>query len=149
MLWPAATRVVAQLITLAMASLALASCAAKGIGPDSMAAPQLQITGVEIHNALPYPVKDVSILVPATGEFVSCGQIFPESSCASSFPARDYRENPVQISWTEHGQPHSTKPFSLKPPSGAYAGQSAYIRVEVFATGQAGATLVLEVPGTD
>ncbi len=105
--------------------------------------PVLQISGVEIHNALPYSVQDVIILAPATGDFVSCGQILPESSCSTSFPARDYRENPLQVKWKEYGQLHSTSEFKLAAPQSARDGQSAYIRVDVFAAGEAGATLVL------
>jgi hypothetical protein len=105
--------------------------------------PALQIAGVEIFNALPYSVQDVSILAPLTGDFVSCGQILPNSSCSTSFPARDYRENPVQVSWKEHGQPHSTPEFKLDAPDSARDGQSAFIKVEVFAAGEAGARLIL------
>ncbi|HKX55217.1 MAG TPA: hypothetical protein VJN01_03915 [Xanthomonadales bacterium] len=121
------------------------SCATQS-GPedeDSGSGPELQIAGVEIYNGLPYSVQDVSILVPLSGEFVSCGQILPDSSCSTTFPARDYRESPAQVSWTEHGVQHSTKPFKLKAPLGATAGQGAYIRVEVFASGQAGAKLLM------
>lgn len=103
---------------------------------------------MEIHNRLLYPVQDVTILVPATGDYVSCGQIFPATSCSNTFPGRDYRANPVQLSWTEHGEPHSTRPFTLKAPAGTRAGQPARIRVEIFAAGQAGADLVLVEPET-
>lgn len=119
---------------------------AQGTRPESPSGPALQITGVEIHNNLVYPVQDVTILVPATGEYVSCGQIFPRTSCSTTFPARDYRENPVQLSWKEYGQSQSTKPFKLKAPAGTREGQAATIRVEVFAAGQAGANLLLVDP---
>jgi hypothetical protein len=124
-------------------ALLLISCQAQPRPQESAAGPELQITGVEIYNGLPYSVQDVNILVPSSGDFVSCGQILPDSSCSTTFPARDYRESPVQVSWTEHGLPHSTKPFKLASPSDAKAGQGAYIRVEVFASGQAGAKLLL------
>jgi len=138
--------------------LLLASCLAKPAQEKPVqdnpaqerpgADPHLQITGVEIYNGLPYSVRDVRILVPASGDFVSCGQILPDSSCSTTFPARDYRENPVQLNWTEHGQAQSTKPFKIRAPQAAQPGQSAYIRVEVFAAGQAGAKLLLLETGT-
>jgi hypothetical protein len=131
------------IVGLCCCGLLLISCLAQPRPKESEAGPELQIAGVEIYNGLPYSVQDVSILVPSSGEFVSCGQILPDSSCATTFPSRDYRENPAQVSWTEHGVQHSTKPFKLKAPSGAKAGQGAYIRVEVFASGQAGAKLLL------
>lgn len=124
-------------------ALLLISCVSQPVPDDSATGPELQIAGVEIYNGLPYSVQDVSILVPSSGEFVSCGHILPDSSCSTTFPARDYRESPAQVSWTEHGVPHSTKPFKLKPPPGAKSGQGAYIRVEVFASGQAGAKLLM------
>jgi hypothetical protein len=130
------------------AGLAFAGCAAQGDRPKTSSGPALQITGVEIHNSLVYPVRDVTILVPATGEYVSCGQIYPETSCSTTFPARDYRDNPVQLSWKEYGQSQSTRPFTLKAPASAREGQAAYIRVEVFAAGQAGANLLLVEPET-
>lgn len=129
-------------ILLGSAILAV-SCAADQAAKDRVTGPALQIAGVEIHNALPYSVQDVIILVPVTGDFVSCGQILPDSSCSTSFPARDYREKPLRVSWQEHGEPQSTAEFKLDAPASAIDGQSAFIRVEVFAAGQAGAKLVL------
>jgi len=105
--------------------------------------PLLQITGIEIHNALPYTVHEVTILVPESGDYVSCGQILPDSSCSTTFPVRDYRETAVQLNWKEQGEPQSTAPFILKAPASAGEGENAYIRVEVFAKGQAGAELRL------
>ncbi len=137
---------VCKTLLLVLTGVALAGCAVRGEHAKTSPGPALQITGVEIHNSLVYPVQDVTILVPATGEYVSCGQIFPRTSCSTTFPARDYRENPVQLSWKEYGQPRSTKPFTLKAPTGAQEGQAAYIRVEVFAAGQAGANLLLVDP---
>ncbi len=132
-------------ILLACTLLAVA-CTGGQVGKVRALGPALQINGVEIYNALSYSVQDVSILAPETGEFVSCGEILPASSCSTSFPARDYRENPVVVSWKEHGQAHSTAEFKLDAPVSASDGQSAYIRVEVFEAGQAGATLVLQKP---
>lgn len=135
-----------NLVALVFGCLVLSACAARGTGREHLTGPVLQIAGVEIYNGLPYSVHDVVILVPSSGDYVSCGQILPDTSCSTTFPARDYRENPVQLSWTEHGVPQSTKPFKLGAPSGAKSGQGAYIRVEVFAAGQAGAKLLLLEP---
>jgi hypothetical protein len=125
-------------------SLALATACTSGpalkVQPNG---PLLQIAGIEIYNGLSYTVQDVVILVPVSGDYVSCGQILPDSSCSTSFPVRDYRENAVQVSWKEQGEPHSMAPFKLEAPTTASEGQQAYIRVEVFAAGQAGAKLIL------
>ncbi|HET6564393.1 MAG TPA: hypothetical protein VFG52_03175 [Xanthomonadales bacterium] len=128
-------------------SLSLMTCASQRDDERKLAGPALQIAGVEIYNGLAYSIQDVSILVPESGDYVSCGQILPDSSCSTTFEVRDYRENPVQVLWTEHGEPQSTKPFTIKAPEDALAGQDAYIRVEVFGPGQAGAKLLLMDPG--
>lgn len=121
----------------------LTACSTGQVRKSAVGGPSLQIGGVEIYNGLAYPIKDVVILVPATGEYVSCGNILPESSCSTSFPARDYRDTPVKVSWKEQGQPHQTPEFKLEAPATATEGENAYIRVEVFASGQAGAKLML------
>jgi hypothetical protein len=123
--------------------LLVTACAARPAANVPVSGPGVQIAGIEIHNALSAVVQDVTILVPATGEYVSCGQILPESSCSTTFPLRDYRESAVQVSWKEEGKPHSTPAFKLEAPATAIDGQRAYIRVEVFASGQAGAKLIL------
>ena len=128
---------------LVLCSLSLVACTTQQNGEKQIAGPVLQIAGVEIYNGLAYSIQDVSILVPSSGEYVSCGQVLPDSSCSTTFQVRDYRENPAQVHWTEHGEPQSTKPFTIKAPENATEGQEAYIRVEVFAPGQAGAKLLM------
>jgi len=123
--------------------LLVTACATDPAAKAQVGGPRLQIVGIEIHNALSFIVQDVTISVPASGEYVSCGQVLPESSCSTSFPVRDYRESAVQVNWKEQGEPHSTPAFKLEAPAAASEGRRAYIRVEVFASGQAGAKLVL------
>lgn len=130
-------------LALVFCSLLWVACATQHDGDKPLTGPVLQIAGVEIYNGLTYSIHDVSILVPSSGDYVSCGQVLPDSSCSTTFQVRDYRENPVQVQWTEHGEPQSTKPFTIKAPENALAGQDAYIRVEVFAPGQAGAKLLM------
>jgi hypothetical protein len=116
---------------------------ATGMPTREPTGPLLQIVGIEIHNALPYTIQDVTILIPESGDFVSCGQVLPDSSCSTSFPVRDYRETAAQLNWKEQGEPRQTAPFILEAPETASEGQQAYIRVEVFSKGQAGAKLLL------
>jgi hypothetical protein len=86
------------------------------------------------------------ILVPESGQFVSCGQILPLSSCSTSFPLQTYQGNGAQVSWKEQGVEQITAVFKLDPPATAINGQMAYIKVEVFDAGQAGAKLILLDP---
>lgn len=132
-----------RFLTIAGVLCLLSACGAPAPKPEQPTGPLLLITGIEIHNALAYTVQDVTILVPVSGDYVSCGQILPDSSCSTSFPLRDYRETAVQLSWKEQGESHNIAPFILKAPTSAVQGQQAYIRVEVFAKGQAGAKLIL------
>jgi hypothetical protein len=102
----------------------------------------IEIDGVIIRNELAFPVKEVQLLVPRTGNFVSCGNIMGHSQCSTKFPNRDYYANEVVISWKEHGQPHSTGPFVISMPDGLEMGRPALLEVIIFNAGQAGAKLV-------
>ena len=124
----------------------LASCADHAVKREPAHAIVLQIAGVEIYNGLPYSIQNVMILVPESGQFMSCGQILPDSACSTSFPLQTYQGNGVQVSWKEKGVEHSTAEFKLELPVTAINGQMAYIKVEVFDAGQAGAKLVLLDP---
>jgi uncharacterized protein YceK len=105
-------------------------------------APPVVIHEVIIRNELPYPVKDVQILSPASGNFVSCGNIVQKTQCSTTFPPRNYSENPVQISWKEWGTARSLAPFALTIPEGFDSGRPASIEITIFSPGQAGAKLV-------
>ncbi len=137
------TQVLRRLLIIVGVLWMLLACAPQSPKTEQPAGPLLQITGIEIHNALPYTIQDVTILIPESGDYVSCGQVLPDSSCSTTFPVRDYRQTAVQLSWKERGEPHSTAPFILEAPTSAADGQKAYIRVEVFGKGQAGAELLL------
>ena len=102
----------------------------------------LEVAGIRIANDLAIDVTDVRILVPATGDFVSCGNILARTSCSTSFPGRAYRGNPVQVSWKENGEPNSTPEFRLEAPSNLGEANSAWIEVVIFLPGQAGAHFV-------
>lgn len=102
----------------------------------------IEIDGVIIRNELAFPVTEVQLLVPSTGNFVGCGNIMGRSACSTKFPSRDYYANEVVISWKEYGQPHSTGPFVIKIPDGVEQNRPAQLEVIIFNMGQAGAKLV-------
>jgi hypothetical protein len=103
-----------------------------------------EIAGIEIRNDLEYPVTEVQVLVPDTGEFVSCGSVFARTSCAAAFPLREYRANALRITWKEHGQLRSVDDFVLQAPAALDAGRPVWVQVVIFAPGQAGARLLRE-----
>jgi len=102
----------------------------------------LKIEGLVIENQTRMWVSAAQLLVPVTGAFVSCGNISPESSCATTFPETDYSGNPVQITWSQAGQIHSTGEFVIQPPNDIDVERPAMVRVIITAPGSAGAAIV-------
>lgn len=102
----------------------------------------IDIDGIIISNELLYPVTDVMVEVPATGNFAGCGNILGRSQCSTSFPSAEYRQNAIVVSWKEYGKPHRTAEFVVRIPAGMQPGSVAWLEVIVFAAGQAGAKLV-------
>ena len=100
------------------------------------------IDRVVIRNELALSVTEVTIMVPASGNFVSCGNIVARSECSTTFPGRDYFANAVVINWKEYGEPHSTDEFVIEIPDDMDRGIAATLEVIIFNRGQAGARLV-------
>jgi len=116
----------------------LQGCASQASNP----LPGLKIEGLVIENQTRMWVSAAQLLVPLTGAFVSCGNISPESSCATTFPETDYSGNPVQITWSQAGQIHSTGEFVIQPPGDIDLERPAMVRVIITAPGSAGAAIV-------
>lgn len=116
----------------------LHGCASQARNP----APGLKIEGLVIENQTRMWVSAAQLLVPVTGAFVSCGNISPESSCATTFPETDYTGNPVQVTWSQSGQIYSTGEFVIHPPNDVDVDRPAMVRVVITAPGSAGAEIV-------
>jgi hypothetical protein len=125
--------------------LLLAACASPSSRPGGTG-PVIAIDGVRIINKLAITVTDVQILVPATGNFVTCGAILRNTACSTSFPDRQYERKPVQVSWKEQGQAHATPNFVIEPPANLDPARPVWIEVVIFAPGQAGAKLIQQPP---
>ena len=110
--------------------------------PEINPPPALSIAGMIIRNDLLYPVTEVMIQVPETGDFAGCGNILPESDCRTSFQTVDYSGNAMVVSWKEYGQEHSTREFVVEPGRDIDASKPAWLEVTIFAAGQAGARFV-------
>lgn len=87
-------------------------------------------------------VTAVRLLVPVTGNFVSCGNIPPESMCSTTFPEATYTGNRVEITWSQGGQIHSTGEFVLQLPGDLDNQKPAIVRIVITGQGSAGALLV-------
>jgi hypothetical protein len=100
------------------------------------------IEGAVIRNELTFPVTDVQLLVPSSGNFVGCGNIMARSQCSTTFPERDYKENAVIITWKERNQPQSTGEFVIRIPEKIDLNRPVRLEVIIFNMGQAGAKLI-------
>jgi len=116
----------------------LMACAARSL--DST--PPLQIEGMVIENQTEMWVSAVRLLVPVTGNFVSCGNISPGSRCSTTFPETGYAGNPVEITWSQGGQIHSTGQFVMELPDEVDVDRPAMVRIVIAGPGSAGAVIV-------
>jgi len=127
-----------RLLCVTLGVLSLSACAT---GPVDRT-PPIQISGMVIENQTEMYVSAVRLLVPVTGNFVSCGNIPPGSRCATTFPESAYSGNPVEITWSQGGQIHSTGQFALQAPDDFDLRKTAVVQVVISGPGSAGAILV-------
>jgi hypothetical protein len=125
-----------QLIAL-LCVLLLTACASGALNNSP-----LQINGMLIENQTQMWVSAVRLLVPVTGNFVSCGNIAPESMCSTTFPEANYTGNKVEITWSQDGQIHSTGEFVLQLPADVDEELPASVYVVIAGAGSAGAYIV-------
>jgi hypothetical protein len=117
--------------------LLLPACSSQGF-----VKPPLQIEGMSIENQTQMWVSAVRLLVPVTGNFVSCGNISPRSRCSTTFPEAGYTGNPVEITWSQGGQIHSTGQFVIQLPDDLDYDKPAMVRIVIAGPGSAGAAIV-------
>ena len=126
-----------KLLTLSLCVLSLMACATRPLNTSP-----LQIDGMAIENQTQMWISAVRLLVPVTGNFVSCGNISPGSMCSTSFPEASYTGNPVEITWSQGGQIHSTGQFVVQLPEGLDENRTAVVRVVIAGPGSAGAVII-------
>ena len=116
----------------------LLACAAKPVDDAS----PVQITGMVMENQTQMYISAVRLLVPVTGNFVSCGNIPPGSMCSSTFPEAAYTGYPVEITWSQGGRIHSTGQFVVQLPGDLESDRPAQVHVVISGPGLAGAMIV-------
>jgi len=121
-----------------LCTLCLFACAS---GPVERHTP-IQIAGMVMENQTQMFVSAVRLLVPVTGNFVSCGSISPQSMCSTTFPEATYTGNPVEITWSQGGQIHSSGAFVLQLSGETDKNKPTVVRVVISGPGSAGATLI-------
>jgi len=104
--------------------------------------PPFQIEGMIIENQTLMWVSAARLLVPISGNFVSCGNISPKSSCSTTFPETGYTGNPVEITWSQGGQIHSTGQFVMQVPADLDEDRPAVVHIVITGPGAAGAMFV-------
>ena len=100
------------------------------------------IDGLSFENRSSSPIDSIQLLVPASGNFVSCGLIAPGNTCASGFPGVAYHGEPIEISWTQGGEDWSTGRVTLEADEEIRLQGAASVVVVVLAPGSAGAVMV-------
>lgn len=118
--------------------LLLMACASRSVHN----APPLKLEGLVFENQTQMWVSAVRLLVPITGNFISCGNISPQSICATTFPEADYTGNPVEITWSQGGQIHSTGQFVIQLPDDLDSDRPAVVQIIIAGAGSAGAVIV-------
>lgn len=118
-------------------TLVLMACA--GARPE---VPALQVDGMVIRNQTQTWISAVRVLLPASGAFVSCGNIAPGSMCSTGFPQTAYAGESLEITWSQEGQIHSTGPFDMQLPDDLDAKRPASVSVVIAAPGSAGAIII-------
>jgi hypothetical protein len=118
--------------------LLLKGCAGvPGYGTGAVA-----IDGLTFENRSGSPVDGITLLVPATGGFVSCGRIAPGARCASGFPEVSYAGDPVEVRWNQGRAEWSTGLVTLDIDDAVRSVGRGEVRVIVIAPGSAGAVLL-------
>ncbi len=127
-----------RLVLTGLGTLCLFACAVAHVD----GAPPVQIAGMVMENQTQMYVSAVRLLVPVTGNFVSCGNIPPGSICSTTFPEAAYTGNPVEITWSQGGQIHSTGQFAVQLPSDLNRNRPAQVHIVISGPGLAGALIV-------
>lgn len=117
--------------------LLLSACASGPAEPVQI----LQIEGLVIENKSQMWVSSVRIMVPATGNFVSCSTITPQTKCSTTFPERGYSGTPVEITWSQGGQAHTSGEFTIQLPAGLDYARPARVLAVITGPGMAGAMI--------
>lgn len=118
-------------------ALLLGACATTGDAPEP-----LLVRGLEFENRSRTAVTSIQLLVPATGNFVSCGRIAPGARCAARFPEVSYAGHPIEVKWIQGGAEWTTGATPLNISSEARAAGAGEVRVVVISPGSAGVVLV-------
>ncbi len=89
------------------------------------------VGGLVFNNSTPQVVQDVRLQVPKTGGFITCNMVLPGSSCATTFPSRQYRGGAIVISWRQAGQAFSSGKIQIRPQGNPAPGKPTTVLVTI------------------
>lgn len=126
-----------RMVLTCLCTLFLSTCASR----SAELVKPLQIEGLLIENSTQMWLSAVRIRVLATGNFVSCSTITPRTKCSTTFPETSYTGEPVEITWNQGGQAHSSGVFVIQLPADLDNEKPAKILVVITGPGLAGAII--------
>lgn len=121
--------------------MVLCACAGGPADPGEQDG-SIHIKGLVFENHSTGYVTAVRLLVPATGGFVSCGNVAPEGLCSTTFPERTWQGNEFEVTWSQAGNIWSTGLLDVEPPADWAGEVVARVRVVIAGPGVAGAELI-------
>ena len=121
-----------------LCALLISAC----VAPGGQTVTPLQIEGLKFENQTDRQLSAVRLLVPATGAFVSCGNVAQHSSCSTTFPETSYSGNAVEVTWSQGGQIYSTGQFNMRRPDDLKENVPAMVYVVIAGPGSAGAMII-------
>ena len=131
-----------RLVFLILLITGLEACRSATYRVTQPAARGIDIRGLSIENRSFALVREVSLLVTKTGEFISCGNIPMRGQCSTTFPLRQYQGNHIEIKWKQGGTQWSTGEFVVDPPAHIDLSRPAVVRVIITTEGLAATELV-------
>lgn len=108
-------------------------------------ASSITVAGLVFFNTSRTPIHNATLRVSNTHGLIACGIILPGKECSTTFPQRDYRGNPIIVTWEQEGQSWSTGEVNIQLPSQSATGEP---NIAIVSLGDQGKINVRLVPQT-
>ena len=102
----------------------------------------ITVAGLMFYNNTDAPIQNAKLSVTTTRGLVACGVVLPGKECSTTFPVRQYRGNPVIVTWEQAGQTWSSGEFYIELPTASLAATPTIAVVTLGVQGAIDARLV-------
>ena len=102
----------------------------------------ITVAGLMFYNNTDAPIQNAKLSVTTTRGLVACGVVLPGKECSTTFPVRQYRGNPVIVTWEQAGQTWSSGEFYIQLPTASLAATPTIAVVTLGVQGAIDARLV-------